>query len=126
MIMTLMVQSSSITTSVLIPLVAAGVVTLEQAFPFTIGANIGTTVTALIAALSTGSAPAVTVAFAHLVFNATGTVIVFVPPPVRKVPLLLARALGRIAVRNRLFAVAYIVVLFYLLPFLLIVVTKSD
>jgi sodium-dependent phosphate cotransporter len=126
MIMTLMVQSSSITTSVLIPLVAAGVVTLEQAFPFTIGANIGTTVTALIAALSTGSAPAVTVAFAHLVFNATGTVIVFVPPPVRRVPILLARALGRIAVRNRLFAIAYIVVLFYLLPFLLIFLTKSD
>jgi solute carrier family 34 (sodium-dependent phosphate cotransporter) len=53
--MTVMVQSSSITTSVMIPLVAAGVVTLEHVFPFTIGANLGTTVTALIAALSTGS-----------------------------------------------------------------------
>jgi sodium-dependent phosphate cotransporter len=111
---------------VLIPLVAAGVVTLEQAFPFTIGANIGTTVTALIAALSTGSVPAATVAFAHLVFNLTGTAIVFVPPPVRRVPLALARALGRLAVRNRLFAVAYVVVLFYLVPFLLIFWTKSD
>jgi len=124
--MTVMVQSSSITTSVMIPLVAAGLVTLEQVFPFTVGANIGTTVTALIAALSTGSTAAVTVAFSHLFFNLSGTLLVYVPPPVRRVPLLLARALGRLALQNRLFAVAYVVVLFYLLPFLLIFLTKSD
>lgn len=124
--MTVMVQSSSITTSVMIPLVAAGLVTLEQVFPFTVGANIGTTVTALIAALSTGSPGAVTVAFSHLFFNLSGTAIIYVPPPVRKIPLLAARALGRLAVRNRLFAVAYAVVLFYLVPFLLIFLTKSD
>jgi sodium-dependent phosphate cotransporter len=124
--MTVMVQSSSITTSVIIPLVAAGLITLEQVFPFTIGANIGTTVTALIAALSTGSTAAVTVAFSHLFFNLTGTVLVFIPPPVRRIPLWLARGLGRLAVRNRLFAVAYVIVLFYLLPFLLILLTRSD
>lgn len=124
MVMTVMVQSSSITTSVMIPLVAAGIVTLEQVFPFTVGANIGTTVTALIAALSTGSAAAVTVAFSHLMFNISGTLIVFVPPPIRRIPLAGARALGRITVRNRLFAVAYVAVLFFLVPFLLIVLTE--
>ena len=126
MAMTVMVQSSSITTSVVIPLVAAGLITLEQLFPFTIGANIGTTVTALIAALSTGSPAAATVAFSHLFFNLTGTALVYLPPPVRRIPLLLARALGRLAVRNRLYAIAYTIVLFYLLPFLLIFLTKSD
>ena len=79
----------------LIPLAGAGVITIHQVFPITVGANIGTTVTALIAALSTGSVHAVTVAFAHLMFNISGTLIFFVPPPLRRVPILLARQLGR-------------------------------
>jgi solute carrier family 34 (sodium-dependent phosphate cotransporter) len=125
LLMTVMVQSSSITTSVMVPLVAAGIVTLEQVFPFTIGANIGTTVTALIAALSTGSAAAVTVAFAHLLFNLTGTLVVFVPPPMRRVPLVLAHGLGRMAGRNRLYPIAYVLLLFFVLPFLLIMLSGS-
>jgi sodium-dependent phosphate cotransporter len=125
LVMTVMVQSSSISTSVMIPLVAAGIVTLEQVFPFTIGANLGTTVTALVAALSTGSLAAVTVAFSHLMFNLSGTVIVFVPPPIRRIPIALARALGRLTVRNRLYAIAYVVVLFFLLPFLLILLSGT-
>jgi solute carrier family 34 (sodium-dependent phosphate cotransporter) len=122
MMMTVMVQSSSITTSVMIPLVAAGLVRLEQAFPFTVGANLGTTVTALVAALSTGSVAAVTVAFTHMLFNIAGTLLVYVPPPIRRIPLALARALGRLTARNRLFAVGYIVVFFFIVPFLLIFV----
>lgn len=119
-LMTVMVQSSSITTSVMIPLVAAGVVTLEHVFPFTVGANLGTTVTALIAALSTGSPAAVTVAFSHLLFNVAGTLFVYVPPPMRSLPLAMARALGRLAVRNRLIAIGYIAGVFFVIPFLLI------
>jgi solute carrier family 34 (sodium-dependent phosphate cotransporter) len=126
LVMTVMVQSSSITTSVMVPLVAAGVVTLEQVFPFTIGANIGTTVTALVAALSTGSSAAVTVAFAHLVFNVSGTLLVFVPPPVRRLPLALARGLGRMAGRNRLYPVIYVLVVFFIVPFLLIMLSGAD
>ena len=42
-IITIMVQSSSITTSLVVPLAGAGVLTLRQIFPFTLGANIGTT-----------------------------------------------------------------------------------
>ena len=124
-LMTVMVQSSSITTSVMIPLVAAGVVTLEHVFPFTIGANIGTTVTALVAALSTGSAAAVTVAFSHLLFNVTGSVLIYVPPRMRAVPLALARTLGRLAVRNRLIAIGYVLMVFFVLPFLLILLSGA-
>jgi solute carrier family 34 (sodium-dependent phosphate cotransporter) len=124
-LMTVMVQSSSITTSVMIPLVAAGIVTLEHVFPFTIGANLGTTVTALIAALSTGNAAAVTVAFSHLIFNAAGTVLVYVPPPMRAIPLRLARALGRLAVRNRALAIVYVVFVFFVIPFVLIFLSGS-
>jgi sodium-dependent phosphate cotransporter len=125
MLMTVMVQSSSITTSVMIPLVAAGIVTLPQVFPFTIGANLGTTVTALIAALSTGSVAAVTVACSHLMFNVTGTLLVFVPPPMRAIPLALARALGRLTVRNRLYAVAYVAAVFFVIPFLLLLLSGA-
>jgi len=125
LVMTVMVQSSSITTSVMVPLVAAGLVTLPQAFPFTVGANLGTTVTALIAALSTGSLASVTVACSHMLFNVTGMLIVYVPPPMRAIPLALARALGRLTMRNRMFAVAYVGLVFFVLPFLLIVLSGA-
>jgi len=119
-VMTVMVQSSSITTSVIVPLVGAGVVTLEQLFPFTIGANIGTTITAMLAALATGAPAAVTVAFAHFFFNCSAALLIYVPPPMRAIPLALARALGRLGARNRLAAAAYILIVFFGLPLLLL------
>ena len=120
-----MVQSSSITTSLMIPLVGAGVVTLEQVFPFTIGANIGTTVTAMLAALSTGSPAAITVAFAHLLFNLAGALLIYVPPPIRKIPLAMARGMGRIASKRRVLAGVYILVFFYGVPILLLFLTGA-
>jgi sodium-dependent phosphate cotransporter len=119
-VITAMVQSSSITTSLMIPLVGAGVVTLEQVFPFTIGANIGTTITAILAALSTGNPAAVTVAFTHLLFNLSGALLIYVPPPIRKIPLALARALGKLGSERRVLAVVYILAFFYGLPVLLL------
>jgi solute carrier family 34 (sodium-dependent phosphate cotransporter) len=123
LLMTVMVQSSSITTSVMIPLVAAGIVSLQQVFPFTIGANLGTTVTAMIAALSTGNFAAVTVACSHMLFNICGTLIVYVPPPMRRIPLAGAQALGQLTVKNRLYAVGYVVLVFFVLPAILIFVS---
>ena len=75
-IITIMVQSSSITTSLVVPLAGAGVLTLRQIFPFTLGANIGTTVTALLAAI-TGTVSALVAAFSHLLFNISGIVIIY-------------------------------------------------
>ncbi len=118
--MTVLVQSSSITTSLMVPLMGAGIITLTQFFPYTIGANIGTTVTALLAALSTGSTAAVAVAFSHLLFNVVSCLIIYLPPPVRAIPLALARGMGRLASRNRLLAALYIVVFFYGIPLLLL------
>ena len=54
MIVTIAVQSSSITTSILIPLVASGILLTRNAYPITLGANVGTTITALLAALGAG------------------------------------------------------------------------
>jgi sodium-dependent phosphate cotransporter len=120
MAITVMVQSSSITTSVMVPLVGAGVVTLEQLFPLTIGANFGTTITAMMAALATGNATAISVALSHVLFNVTGAVLLYPLPPIRKIPLALARGLGSLASRRRWLAVVYILVVFFGIPLLLL------
>ena len=81
---TVLVQSSSITTSLVIPMAGAGILTLRQIFPFTLGSNVGTTITAFLASLVTGSQAAITVAFAHLLFNLFGIAIIW---PIREIPL---------------------------------------
>jgi len=119
-ILTVMVQSSSITTSLVVPLAGAGVLTLEQIFPYTLGANVGTTITAILAALSLGEQTAVAVAFAHLLFNVLGILIVWPLPAIRRIPMRLARGLTAIATTHRWLAVAYILMVFYAIPALVI------
>ena len=116
------VQSSSITTSLLVPLAGAGILTLQQAFPVTLGANIGTTLTALLASLAVSGPNAmagVTIALVHLLFNLTGTLLVYPFPPIRRLPLAAAEGLARIASKSRRWALVYVAVLFYGLPALL-------
>jgi sodium-dependent phosphate cotransporter len=122
-IATVMVQSSSITTSLLVPLAGAGLVTLQQAFPITVGANIGTTITALLASLASSGANAragIVIALVHLLFNLSGALLIYVPPPIRKIPMALARALGKLGSERRVLAVVYILAFFYGLPVLLL------
>ena len=75
-ILTSIVQSSSITTSLIVPLVGAGILTVKKIYPYTLGANIGTTITAMLAALVTIAPQAITVAFSHLLFNIFGIIII--------------------------------------------------
>jgi sodium-dependent phosphate cotransporter len=122
--LTVIVQSSSITTSLVIPLAGAGLLSLAQIFPFTLGANVGTTITAILAALAVGEAEALSVAFAHLVFNVSGIALVLPLPAVRNQILRSAERLALISRRNRWLPMVYIVVMFYLLPVLVIVVLR--
>lgn len=117
---TVMVQSSSITTSMVVPLVGAGLLTVEAIFPYTLGANVGTTVTAMLASLATGNVAAVTVAFAHLFFNLSGIALIYPIPFIRRIPVRMAYALARLTSRNRLYALVYVVLVFYLIPLALI------
>lgn len=117
--LTILVQSSSITTSALTPLVGVGVVKLERVFPLVLGANIGTTVTSVLAALaadSTKIAFTLQVAYAHLFFNLTGIFIWFVIPPMRKVPIKMSRVLGDCVADYRWFALTYLFVMFLVVP----------
>ena len=117
LVLTIAVQSSSITTSLAVPLAGAGILTLEQIFPMTLGANVGTTITAMLAALVTGELTAVTVAFAHVLFNIVGIALIW---PVRWVPIRLSRVLARSAVKSKLVPLMYILLVFFGIPLLLI------
>ncbi len=122
-VVTAAVQSSSITTSLLIPMFGAGVLKLEAGFPIMVGANIGTTITALLAATVTGPA-GLTIAVVHLLFNLSGTLIFFPLRPMRRIPIFLAEKLAEAAVRNRIWVLVYIVGVFFVLPILGIVIWK--
>ena len=126
-VMTVMVQSSSITTSVLVPLGAAGLLRLEQAFPITIGANVGTTVTALLAALGVAGPNALAgleIALVHLIFNISGTLLIYPIKAIRSVPLIAARAVTRVALRSRKMTVLLVAVLFYGVPALILLLAR--
>jgi len=116
---TVMVQSSSITTSLLVPLAGAGVITLEQAFPVTLGANIGTTITALLASMAVSGPNAVfgvQIALVHLLFNISGILIVYPIEKVRRLPLRAARWLADWAVESRQVAIVFVALMFFVIP----------
>lgn len=116
MIMTMAVQSSSITTSILVPLVAAGVLTLSNAFPVTLGANVGTTITALLASVAAESPAALTIALAHVTFNILGILVFYPMPAMRRLPLILAERTAEAAVRHRSLVALYLVGMFVVVP----------
>ncbi len=121
MVMTVAVQSSSITTSILIPIIAAGVLTLRNAYPITLGANVGTTVTALLASLATDRPEALAIALTHTLFNFAGILIFYPLPQLRYLPIRAAERLATVAVTNRVLAVSYVVGVFVVIPLIGIV-----
>lgn len=116
MVMTVAVQSSSITTSILIPMVGAGILTLKNAYPVTLGANVGTTVTALLASVAADSSEALTIALVHTLFNLFGILIFYPVPFMREVPIRLAVGLGELAQRKKRWVFVYVVGVFVVVP----------
>ena len=123
-IITVSVQSSSITTSVLVPLAASGVLTLENIYPVTLGANVGTTITALMASLATGSPAAVTVAVVHTLFNVSGIALFYPIRALRRIPLRLAAGLADVAAERRSTAIIYAVGVFVVVPLIGVMVLR--
>ena len=120
-IITAVAQSSSITTSLLIPMAAAGILTLKQVYPVTLGANVGTTITALLAA-TVGSIEGLAIAIAHLFFNILGIFVLYLPPPLRPLIPRLARRFAIAATRSRKLIIIFILGAFFVLPGLVILV----
>ncbi len=139
--MTILVQSSSVFTSTLTPLVGLDVIKIERVFPLTLGSNIGTTVTGILAALAADANMrdvALQIAFCHLLFNVSGILIWYPLPFMRKVsfsstflvefshvssllsrfqvPIKMAKVLGETTADFRWFALFYLVFMFILAP----------
>ncbi|XP_051821556.1 sodium-dependent phosphate transport protein 2B-like [Antechinus flavipes] len=126
---TFLVQSSSVFTSAITPLVGLnlclspiplgiGVISLEIAYPLTLGSNIGTTTTAILAVMaSPGSTldDSLQIALCHFFFNLSG-VLLWYPVPFMRLPIRLARGLGHITATYRWFAVFYLIICFFLAP----------
>lgn len=123
LLMTVAVQSSSITTSILVPLVAAGVLTLRNAFPVTLGANLGTTVTALLASIAAESSDALVIALAHVTFNILGILIFYPWPRLRRIPIMLAERTGEAAVERKSIVAVYVIGLFIVAPVAILWIT---
>jgi sodium-dependent phosphate cotransporter len=119
MLLTSIIQSSSLTTSLIVPLVATSKIKLKRAFQFILGANLGTTITAILAALFKSEA-ALSLAFAHFLFNAIGVILFLTIPILSGLPIFLAKKLGALTLKHRLAGFAYIIIIFFLLPFTLI------
>ena len=121
-LMTLIVQSSSVTTSLIIPLAGAGLITVRQIFPYTVGANIGTTGTAILAAMATQNHIAVTVALAHLCFNIFGIILFY---PLKFIPIWLAEFVGKKASQSTKNLVVFVAIyiLLHFIPVILIFIT---
>ena len=121
---TILVQSSSITTSLVVPLAGAGILQLRQIFPYTLGANIGTTITALLASLVAGTHAPLAVAFGHLAFNIYGILLIWPIEKIRNIPIKMSEKFAAIAVRNRMVPMVYILVVFFLIPLTLIFIVR--
>ena len=127
-LLTVAAQSSSITTSVMVPLAGAGLITLRQTLPLVLGANLGTTVTALIAAIAVIGDQAMAarqIAMVHLLFNLTGIVLLYSIPRAVEVPIGMAQRLAVIADDSKRWAFVYIVGMFYGVPALLFFVSSA-
>jgi sodium-dependent phosphate cotransporter len=118
--MTIAVQSSSIITSALTPLVGIGTLPLEKMLPLTLGANIGTTCTALLASMVISTDAAIQIALCHLFFNIIGIALFYPIPYLRQLPIRAAMWMGHMTVALRWFPIAYICTAFGLIPLLLL------
>ncbi|MFC1699218.1 Na/Pi symporter [Candidatus Omnitrophota bacterium] len=121
---TSIVQSSSITTSLMVPLIASGILTIRGAFPIILGANIGTTTTAILASFATGNPAAMIIAFVHFLFNTIGVLVIYPIKIFRIIPMSLAKGLGNLAFKRRRYVFIYVLTMFFLLPTLLIIFSK--
>eukprot|EP00746_Dinoflagellata_sp_MGD_P150393 gnl/MRDRNA2_/MRDRNA2_82285_c0_seq1.p1 gnl/MRDRNA2_/MRDRNA2_82285_c0~~gnl/MRDRNA2_/MRDRNA2_82285_c0_seq1.p1 ORF type:complete len:578 (+),score=115.14 gnl/MRDRNA2_/MRDRNA2_82285_c0_seq1:97-1734(+) len=119
MVMTIAVQSSSIVTSTLTPVVALGIISVEDMLPLTLGANIGTTCTAFLAAIVTEKKNAIMISVCHLFFNIFGIAIFYPVPFMRRIPIKIAYRVGDHVLKYKWFGPFYICLVFVVVPLLL-------
>ena len=125
---TTLVQSSSTTTALTVPLAASGKFEVRTLFPFVVGANIGTTVTGLIAAFSASGAEAEAAmagALVHTLFNTFAAILILSVPFLRKLPPAGSDWLAALATKNKLYVFLWIGGVFFALPILAVFISNA-
>lgn len=121
--LTIVLQNSSVVTSSLVPLVGVGVLTVEGILPLTLGANVGTTFTAVVAGLASGELNGLAAAFIHVYYNIIGIIIFYPIKNIRKVLVNSSYLFGKTIQRFNWFGVAYILILYIVIPVYLLLVS---
>ena len=127
-LITTLVQSSSTTTALTVPLAASGKFEVRTLFPFVVGANIGTTVTGLIAAFAASGADAEAAmagALVHTLFNVCAAIVILGLPFLRKLPPAGSDWLAGLAVKNKLFVFLWIGGVFFAIPILAVFISNA-
>ena len=121
-VVTILVQSSSTTTSLMVPLAGIGLLSLEEIYPFILGANIGTCITALLAATAVreNAIAALEIALVHLLYNSSGVMIIYGIPLLRNLPILGAKTLANVASEKKYLALVYLITVFFVLPIIIL------
>lgn len=124
---TVLAQSSSVTTSLMVPFAAAGTLKVRQIYPYTLGANVGTTFTALLAAMaaSSNAEQALQIAFVHLLFNIFGIVLIYGVPFLRALPLRGCNTLARLGTERKIYVVAWVLGVYIVLPLIAVAITRA-
>jgi solute carrier family 34 (sodium-dependent phosphate cotransporter) len=118
-LVTMLIQSSSVVTSALTPMVGVGLLDIEQMYALTIGANLGTTLTAIMASTVSESVMGLQVALAHMFFNIFGIFLFYPIPWTRRLVIDTALALGRCTRIWRGFPILFIFLSFFVVPLFL-------
>jgi sodium-dependent phosphate cotransporter len=121
---TALTQSSTITTSVLVPFAGADILTPAQIYPVTVGANLGTTFTVVFAAFAVTGHDAkigLQAAFVHLIYNVFAIIAIYVNPLLRPVPLFCATTFARVASERKWVIAVYLITVFIVMPALVII-----
>jgi len=113
---TVAVQTSSVPTALVVPLAGTGILRLGQVYPYCLGSNLGTTTTAMLAALATGNLFAIIAAFAHFLFNVTSVLLIWSIPFLRRIPLRAAERMGEYAAKRRIFPLLMIITIYFAIP----------
>jgi len=117
--LTAFIHSSTVTTSLAVPLTAQGAIHVRKLVPFIIGANFGTTLTALIASAGRTDV-GVSLAFSHLLFNLLFGMVVFFIPQVSLGLVLAARWMAKIFATRRSTALLFLILFYFAVPLVVI------
>lgn len=124
-LVTMAVNASSVTVSSLLPFAVARTLTRREVLSVTLGANVGTTLMSLLAALAVPGplgVLAVQAALVHVIFNVAGTMLVLIFPPLRDRIIALAEFSGRLAARGYSVAALTMAAGYFIIPALVILI----